>query len=80
MVATTRSSTAPPPSPPYWAHVLRHDLARATAFARFARSLLADLAAMLAALPLGISTADLATDNCHPLTRRSPPDNLLRNL
>jgi hypothetical protein len=63
-----------------WAHVMRHDLTRTTAFARFARSLLADLRSMLATSPLGISTNDLDTEHCHPLTRLSPSERLLRNL
>jgi hypothetical protein len=64
-----------------WPLVLRHDLTRTAPFARFARSLLADLVDMLDTPPLGITAADLDVDLCHSLTRRWPAAPLLlRNI
>jgi hypothetical protein len=63
-----------------WAEVIRHDIARPTPFARFARSLLADLADMLGTAPLGIPLADLDRPRCHAQTWPPPRDKVLRNL
>lgn len=58
-----------------WAAVL----ARGSA-ARFARSLLADLADMLGSDPLGCSHERLALAGCHPLTWPPPRERILRNI
>lgn len=64
-----------------WPRVARHGPAHPTARARFARSLLADLADMLATSPMGIPTTDLEPSLCHHLTRPVPGERrLLRNL
>lgn len=59
-----------------WLAVLRSQ----PAGARFARSLLTDLADMLDELPAGFTHDDLASGRCHPLTWPPPKERVLRNL
>ncbi len=62
-----------------WPRVVRRD-DRAPVFARFARSLLADLVDMLGASPSCPELDALDVEQCHPLTWPPPRENLLRNL
>ncbi|MBA3546982.1 MAG: hypothetical protein H0T76_10905 [Nannocystis sp.] len=62
-----------------WPGVVRRG-ARATAVARFARSMLADLSDMLETPPVGLEDDELQPADCHPLTWPPPRDRVLRNL
>jgi hypothetical protein len=55
-------------------------LKRRAAAVRYARSLIADLAEMLACEPVGCSLGDLENRACHPLTWPPPRAPVLRNL
>ncbi|MFV8754519.1 hypothetical protein ACNOYE_28555 [Nannocystaceae bacterium ST9] len=63
-----------------WPTVVRGDARAPTVFARFARSLMADLVDMLGSSPVCPDLDALEVEHCHALTWPPPAENILRNL